>query len=310
MPTRRIAILIILMACVAVQGTFAQSATIETTPPRTAPAGSTVTIQWSAPNGPGDYITIVRKGAGPSEYLDYKRVSDGRTLVNPVSIVLPAEPGAYEIRYVRGNPRAVLTALPYEVTAVTATIEGPATVASGARFEIAWSGPNNGGDWVTIVPAGAAPRAYASYVDARSGRAGGRPGPSAATLLAPTQAGRYELRYVQQGSRVIGTRSIDVTAGTAPQMTASPLNTPALGIFTQPVSNANTTNITATIGPHTIALVGFTAAGTSISPPPRTIPLAGFTATGTAIVVPPRTFALPGWTATGTSTGAQGVIAP
>ena len=41
---------------------------------------------------------VVRKGAPVFEYLNYKPTSDGRTPVNPVSIVLPAETGAYEIR--------------------------------------------------------------------------------------------------------------------------------------------------------------------------------------------------------------------
>ena len=98
--------------------TLAQgAATLEVTPSGAAPAGSTVMVKWSGPNAPGDYITVVRKGAPVFEYLGYKPTSDGRTPVNPVSIVLPAEPGAYEIRYLFSNPRRVLAVVPYEVTA-------------------------------------------------------------------------------------------------------------------------------------------------------------------------------------------------
>jgi hypothetical protein len=185
-------------------------ATLEATPSQSAPAGSTVVVKWSGPNGPGDFVTVVRNGARPNDYLDYRQTSDGRKPVNPVSIVLPAEPGAYEIRYVRGNPRSVLTSVPYEVTAITATLEGPAIVAPGARFEVSWLGPNGGRDWVTIVASGAAVRTYGSYVDARNGRADDKSGRRVATLLAPKQPGRYEVRYVQQGTRVIGTRTIEV----------------------------------------------------------------------------------------------------
>ena len=202
-------------------------ATLDVTPGGRAPAGSTVTVRWSGPNGPGDYITVVRPGARPFDYLNYQHTSNGRTPVNPVSIVLPAEPGAYEIRYVVGNPRSVLAAVPYEVVAVAATIDAPATVTPGARFEISWSGPNNGGDWVTIVAAGAAPRAYGSYVDARGDRADARTASRSGTLRAPAQAGRYELRYVQQGRLVIGTRPIDVAVGAVSNDCAAAGSAPA-----------------------------------------------------------------------------------
>ena len=235
---------VLLLACV-VPRAFAQSATVEPTPSGTAPAGSTVAVKWSGPNGRGDYITVVRKGAEPFEYLDYRATSDGRAPVNPVSIVMPAEPGAYEIRYVLGNPRRVLAIVPYEVTAIAATIEGPASIAPDARFEVAWSGPNNGGDWVTIVAAGAAPRAYGSYVDARTGRADEKTGRRVATLRAPTKPGQYELRYVQRGTVVIGTRAIEVTSSAS--QTAS---SPVVPVVTPPRGNTGS----ASVGPGTAAM--------------------------------------------------------
>jgi Ca-activated chloride channel family protein len=254
----------------------AQGATIEVTPPGKSQAGSRVTIKWSGPNGSGDFITITRKGAELSAYLDYAATSDGRAPVNPVSLRLPAEPGAYEIRYVTGNPRRLLATVPYQVTAVAATLEGPASVAPDARFEVAWSGPNGGGDFVTIVGAGAAPNAYGSYVDARSGRADEKTGQSVATLRAPAKPGQYELRYVQQGSRVIGSRAIEVTPVT---VAPSPF------------------------APRTIPLAGFTATGSSVMVPPRAIPLAGFSAVGASVIVKSRTIRLRGWTAAGTRRG-------
>src|SRR5262245_6268090 len=240
-------IVLLLVENVITRTVFAQSATIEATPPSTAPAGSTVTVKWSGPNGPGDYITVTRKGSEVSAYLDYKTTSSGRSSVNPVSLVLPAETGSYEIRYVMGNPRRVLATVPYEVTAIAATIEGPASVAPDARFEVAWTGPNNGGDWVTIVAAGAAPRAYGSYVDARTGRGDDKTGRRVATLRAPAKPGQYELRYVQRGTVGIGARALEVTsaassgtagsasvsgAGTAPA--SQPALSPVVPIVTIP----------------------------------------------------------------------------
>jgi hypothetical protein len=251
---RLVVVATLLAASVVARHASAQTA-IDVTPPVKAAAGSTVTVKWSGPNGPGDFVTVVREGARPFDYLDYQQTSNGRTPVNPVSIVLPAEPGAYEIRYVQGTPRMVLATVPYEISAVTATLDGPASVAPEARFEVTWSGPNNWRDWVTIVAAGAATRAYGSYVDARSGRAGDTSSRRTATLRAPKEPGRYELRYVQQGTRVIGTRVIEVTGATAgapiasaPQMTAVPLSPSVVNL---PVQQATGSGPSADSPPQT-----------------------------------------------------------
>ncbi|MGC4028120.1 MAG: hypothetical protein QM696_04515 [Steroidobacteraceae bacterium] len=207
----------------------AQDATLEITPPATAPAGTTINVRWTGPNGPGDYITVVRQGARQADYLDYRETGGERKPLNPVSLMLPAQTGAYEVRYVRGTPRAVLATVPYEVTAATATIEGPASLAPESRFEVAWQGPNGRGDWVTIVAAGAAARTYASYVDALNGRTSDPTGRRTATLVAPKEPGRYELRYVQQGTQVIGSQPIDVRAAgiVDPAPAVSAASTPA-----------------------------------------------------------------------------------
>lgn len=228
---------LLLLASLVPQQASAQGATLETTPGGTASAGSSVSVKWSGPNGAGDFITVARKGTAPSDYLDYRLTSDGRSPVNPVSLRLPAEPGVYEIRYVRSNPRSVLAMVPFDVTALAASIDGPASISPGSRFEVSWSGPNNGGDWVTIVEAGAASRAYASYVDARTGTTDTKTGRSTATLRAPDKPGRYELRYVQQGTRVIGTRAIDVTTTPASSSTTSPAAlSPVVPVLTIPLA--------------------------------------------------------------------------
>ncbi len=203
----------------------AQDVILEATPAKSAPAGSTVTVKWKGPNGPGDYITVVSTGSAANAYLDYKPTSDGRAPVNPVALVLPAKPGAYEIRYVLGNPRRVLASVPFVVTEVTATIEAPEHVMPEAKFDVSWLGPNNTGDWVAIVAADAPVSAYLSYVDARNGRADDKTSRRIATLRAPPKTGTYELRYVQQGKIVIGRRTIEVT--TSPPATSGSGGAPA-----------------------------------------------------------------------------------
>jgi Ca-activated chloride channel homolog len=181
---------------------FPVAAALTLTPAGAAPVGSTVTVQWTGPNRTGDYVTVVKAGATPGEYLDYEDTRVG----NPVRIEMPVEPGDYEIRYVLGRPQRVLAAVPLKATAVEATVTAPATGVEGAAITIAWTGPNNRGDWLTVVKPDAAPAVYNDYVDAdRDDRA----------LDLPVEPGGYELRYVQGGSKVIARAPIVVTAASA-----------------------------------------------------------------------------------------------
>jgi Ca-activated chloride channel family protein len=169
----------------------------EITAPPSGVAGANISITWTGPNNAGDWITVVKPDAGDTAYADYFNTSNGDGVLE-----LPVEPGAYEVRYVQGG-RNILARAPVEVTPAAAELEGPASVTVGASFEISWSGPNNAGDWITIIAADAAPSAYGSYVDAVRG--------SPATLTASAQAGAYQLRYVLKGKRVIAARAIEVT---------------------------------------------------------------------------------------------------
>jgi Ca-activated chloride channel family protein len=166
--------------------------------PSTAVAGSEIAIAWTGPNYHGDWLTIVKPDAVESAYNDYIDADspDDRKLWMPV------EPGGYEIRYVQAG-RKILARSPISVTAATAEITVPASVVAGSSFPIDWTGPNNHGDWLTIIAPDAAVQAYGSYVDADHAR------PS--TLTAPAAAGKYEVRYVLNGKKVIAARPIDVT---------------------------------------------------------------------------------------------------
>lgn len=70
-----------------------------------------------------------------------------------------------------------------------ATLEAPAEVEAGSEFEVAWTGPDNRGDYVTIVPEGATEWTGGDdYFDTANGSPG--------ELTAPTSPGGYELWYV------------------------------------------------------------------------------------------------------------------
>ena len=148
-------------------------------------AGGTVfSVAWNGPDGSGDYVTIQEVGAGAWSGEDYFNTSTG----SPGDLVAPIKAGSYEIRYVSGTGAVVQATRPITVLELEATIDGPDTVSDGAQFDVAWTGPDAPGDYITIVPVGAEPRTYLSYF----GTSVGSPG----TLTAPDDAGEYELWYV------------------------------------------------------------------------------------------------------------------
>ncbi|MEX2541813.1 MAG: hypothetical protein WD314_08390 [Trueperaceae bacterium] len=86
---------------------------------------------------------------------------------------------------------------------VTAALTAPAEVPAGGRFEDDWQGPDNQGDYVTIVPAGSPEGSYESYFDTRNGSPG--------TLVAPAESGAFEVRYVSgQSAKTLSSSPIRV----------------------------------------------------------------------------------------------------
>src|SRR5687767_10639925 len=85
-----------------------------------------------------------------------------------------------------------------------ATITVPPAVAAGADFPATWTGPNNPGDYLCIVPAGTPDDAYENTSYTRQG--------SPLTMTALLEAGRAEVRYIASRSRkVLGRASLVIT---------------------------------------------------------------------------------------------------
>jgi Ca-activated chloride channel family protein len=146
-------------------------------------AGSSFEVTWTGPNNPDDYLTIVETGAPEGSYRSYAYTSRG----NPVTLTAPTEPGAYEVRYSSDSSRRTFASVPITVTGADIAVSGPAEVEAGAPFEITWTGPDNQGDYLTIVETGAAEGMYLDYAYTRDG--------NPATLTAPAEPGPYEIRY-------------------------------------------------------------------------------------------------------------------
>lgn len=165
--------------------------------PDSAPAGSAIDVTWVGPDADLDNIQV--GPVGSSEYSDYAYTETG----NPVRLILPAQPGTYEIRYRFRDSEAILTR-PITVTATDVSINAPESAPAGSTQMIGWTGPNAPLDIIQIGKPGEGYITYA-YVE------NGNPLP----LLMPVEPGTYELRYRFRDAEVIATRMIQITPVTA-----------------------------------------------------------------------------------------------
>lgn len=148
-------------------------------------AGTRFEVDWTGPDGPRDYVTVVPPDAPAGQFRDYAYTRNG----SPLHLLAPSEPGTYELRYQsEDEPDVVVARAAVEVLPPKPiTLEAPATVTQGSEVVINWTGPDAEQDYVTIAPAGTEPGTYLDYRYTTVG--------SPITLMAPFEPGEYEIRY-------------------------------------------------------------------------------------------------------------------
>ena len=151
--------------------------------PASVGVGANFKIQWSGPNNPRDFITVVKAGTPETHYDGYAYTSVG----NPVELRAPEQAGDYEIRYLTGQSYAMLAKTRISVTSANATVKGPVTAVAGSTFAVTWTGPNNQRDFINLVPKGAREGDSGSWAYTSNG--------NPARMQAPLNPGEYELRY-------------------------------------------------------------------------------------------------------------------
>jgi len=172
------------------------------TVPGTVAAGGNLEVTWEGPNGPGDYLSIDSVGSPDIDYGNYAYTAAG----NPVTLRVPEEPGAYQVRYHMSRSYTVLGSAPLEVVANTATVSGPPSAAGGSSVDVTWTGPDNSGDYIAIVHAGAPNIDYETYDYTRQG--------NPVSIPVPLEPGPYEIRYMTGVRRdVLATAPLTVTPG-------------------------------------------------------------------------------------------------
>lgn len=221
----------------------AASATLKA-PPSSAILGA-INVSWTGPGDRGDYIVLARKSAASYTDYDFATLELGK---NTVQLNAPAAPGEYFLRYMslqRAQP--VLAEIPIKVTDLQASLDAPASVEISQRVKIRARGPFDSGTWVGFASKDSPASSYLSF---RSISAAD----SELELIAPANAGSYELRYVLSGSeRILISKAIEVTEGEAQIEAPSTAN------------SGDVINFTARGPVDTRNWIGFAAKGSPIS---------------------------------------------
>ncbi|UOA26896.1 VWA domain-containing protein [Pseudosulfitobacter sp. DSM 107133] len=170
------------------------AASASVSPPAQAVAGATVAVPWQGPDYKRDYIAVGKPGEA---YINYAYTNSG----TPVQLLMPTEPGDYEVRYVLDQDREVIATAPISISAVTASITAPQTAVVGATVAVPWEGPDYTRDYIAVGKPG---EQYDSYAYTKDG--------TPARIMMPALPGDYELRYVlDQDRKVIATAPLTIT---------------------------------------------------------------------------------------------------
>jgi hypothetical protein len=94
-----------------------------------------------------------------------------------------------------------------------ATVQVPQQVDAGAAFRATWTGPDNAGDFLTIVRSDAKPEVHGNYRETRHG--------ASLELTAPMEPGTWEVRYVTSKSKTVLGRAAITVAPTGAVLTAA-----------------------------------------------------------------------------------------
>ncbi len=159
--------------------------------------GGDVSISWSGPSNRGDYITVVPKNLPDGRSLSNNDVSRG----SPLRVQAPMGAGAGEIRYMTAQGARVIARRDITFLPAKVTLDAPESADAGATIAVTWTGPNNRGDYLTIVPANAPEAQVGRYANTESG--------SPSRIIMPVEKGPAEIRYISgQNRAVLGRRTI------------------------------------------------------------------------------------------------------
>lgn len=155
----------------------------------TVPAGSEIRASWSLEPANKDIVFIARKSDASNSYpIDRHSYHDVRRTTSG-SLVVPATPGRYEVRYFRFGVGGALHRVDLTVTAPEVTIEAPSQLRSGQTITARVAGPMAPGDFLFIAKSSWSKNQYPLSQHNQA------PAARSAQLTAPSGSGLYEYRY-------------------------------------------------------------------------------------------------------------------
>ena len=167
--------------------------------PATVAAGADFPASWTGPNNPGDYLCIVRAGAPDDAYENTSYTRQG----SPLTMTALLDAGPAEVRYVAGRSRKILGRASLTITPIGVTLEAVDESVAGSPIELSWNGPNNRGDYLTIVPKSSADDLSGKYIETAKG--------SPVRATTPILPGDAEIRYISgQGRKVLARRALRI----------------------------------------------------------------------------------------------------
>lgn len=151
--------------------------------------GGYVTVAWTGPGGSRDWVGFAPVGSDAGSYLGWA-MPEGTS----VRLSTPAVAGDYELRYVlsASDGVKVLASLPVTVAEAEVTLEAPAEVVAGSEVRVTAQGPLANANWIGFARPDEGDAAYIGGAwNSAENIADGH-----ITVMAPTEPGQYELRYV------------------------------------------------------------------------------------------------------------------
>jgi len=172
--------------------------------PETVAAGSKMDVSWVGPNNSDDQIGIFPKDDTDwNNHLDTFSYLDSKSGIGKLTV--PNKSGEYDVLYWLGGEK-ILARKTFQVTDVIASISFDKTINIGSKFNIKWTGPNNHGDALTILPKGSSDWNdhidTLAYLDNKNGKG---------ELTAPKLLGSYDVVYWLNQKKILARKTFTVT---------------------------------------------------------------------------------------------------
>lgn len=189
-------------------------AEVSLTAPATVSIGRKFQVDWVGPGGRRDAVEIIDPTGNQGEGKPVRgaRLVNGDFDNRQVTLVAPADPGFYRLRYWNGDDRIVLATREIEVLDAEVSLSAPDQVEIGMPIRVEWVGPGGRRDTVQVFDSDANQGKGKALVEKRL--ANDDFDNNRITMPAPAKAGSYVLRYWNGDNRkVLATRPIEIVAG-------------------------------------------------------------------------------------------------